>query len=630
MTEGTKALNSAVSTLKKNPGRIGRLVKAAQFLIVPPKQYSKGKARELAEAAVAKLKAKRGLNGVVGEGAGSFSDKALQKKAEDKKGAGYAATVGATGAAAGWAMGRDIQKHKNIMRSSGRNIIQMNKGVPLSKVYGRADTFDRRAARTVKGAGRRGALIGAVTGAVAGLGARKVEKAMEKKAVDKKTQDRALAASAVGSGAALGGVLTHDAKKSRVTSRMGTKGAYKHMADPSVEGAEKRLANSAKTLRRMGKPLRRAGIKGAIVGGLAGAALGAAHLKKEAAMPAVTPKQEFLGKGAIPAGAKDVSPKAVLKYKAGKVGKIALGVAGGVALASAAKKHMEKKAEKKDSNVAGAAIGAGSVAYTARSAADSVKGIKGVHKQYTYLMGKGRRPGPIDVHMAMKTLEKPIARRAARASVKAGVAGALAGAAYDHFRGHKKSAAEKIIHDGEVIRKGTVTSSATKTGTLAGVLTAIGHRKDPKNLLKSVSKSMLSAGTLGGTYGVARKALRTARGEKSMDPREFDKKKSLQKQAAEMIERNGQKYRKGTTTSAATKMAVGYGATQALGNVAAKRIATKLGAPIVTNTLGHKVPQYAAMGAGLGFLYGKVRAHRRNNRGEVSLSPAEFKKMKAS
>lgn len=98
---------------------------------------------------------------------------------------------------------------------------------------------------------------------------------MEKKAVDKKTQDRALAASAVGSGAALGGVLTPDAKKSRVASRMGTKGAYKHMGDPSVEGAEKRLANSAKTLRRMGKPLRRAGIKGAIVGGLAGAALGA-------------------------------------------------------------------------------------------------------------------------------------------------------------------------------------------------------------------------------------------------------------------------------------------------------------------------------------------------------------------
>ena len=439
MTEGTKALNSAVSTLKKNPGRIGRLVKAAQFLIVPPKQYSKGKARELAEAAVAKLKAKRGLNGVVGEGAGSFSDKALQKKAEDKKGAGYAATVGATGAAAGWAMGRDIQKHKNIMRSSGRNIVQMNKGVPLSKVYGRADTFDRRAARTVKGAGRRGALIGAVTGAVAGLGARKVEKAMEKKAVDKKTQDRALAASAVGSGAALGGVLTHDAKKSRVTSRMGIKGAYKHMRDPSVEGAEKRLANSAKTLRRMSKPLRRAGIKGAIVGGLAGAALGAAHLKKEAAAkPAVIPKQEFLGKGNIPAGAKDVSPKAVFKRKAGKV---ALGVAAGAALAGVAKKHLEKKAEEKSkkTSVAGlATLGAG-VAGARRFVKDSNKFIKGTVQQAVHIERNGGKIGPMDVRAAMESGVRPILRRAGRATLKGAAVGALGAAALNKLRSKKDS-----------------------------------------------------------------------------------------------------------------------------------------------------------------------------------------------
>ncbi len=289
MTEGTKALNSAVSTLKKNPGRIGRLVKAAQFLIVPPKQYSKGKARELAEAAVAKLKAKRGLNGVVGEGAGSFSDKALQKKAEDKKGAGYAAAGGAVGAGVGRAMAREYQKDTIIIRGSDRTIRQIQAGKPSSKIRAQTPVFNRRAAKTLKGAGRLGALAGAATGAVAGLGVRKVKNQMEKKAVDKKTQDRALAASAVGSGAALGGVLTHDAKKSRVTSRMGTKGAYKHMANPSVEGAEKRLANSAKTLRRMSKPLRRAGIKGAIVGGLAGAALGAAHLKKEAEARAFDP-----------------------------------------------------------------------------------------------------------------------------------------------------------------------------------------------------------------------------------------------------------------------------------------------------------------------------------------------------
>lgn len=532
MTEGTKALNSSVSTLKKNPGRIGQLVKAAKLLIVPPKQYATGKTRQALDAAVSKLKTKRGLNGVVGEGAGPFSDKAMN---------------------------------------------------------------------------------------------------MEKKAVDKSTRDKALAATAVGSGAALGGVLTHDAKKSRITGRMGTKGAYKHMNDSSVAGAEKRLANSAKTLRRMGKPLKRAGIKGAIAGGLVGAALGAAHLKKEAAMPAVTPKQEFLGKGAIPAGAKDVSPKAVLSRKAVKVGKIAAGVAGVALLAGEAKKRLEKKAEeKKKSNVVGAAVGAGAVASTVRDAKDTGKALRGLGKQFKHMSSKGYTPSPIEAKMALNTFKKPISRRAMKAGAKGAVVGALAGAAYDKLKGHKKSAAAKIQDKGKTTRRGTVTSAAAGMGGLQGTLAAIASRKTPKKMAESVVRNAFHGASLGGTYGVARKGLRTVRGEKSMYPREFDKKKSLQKQAAEMIERNGQKYRKGTTTSAATKMAVGYGVAQALGNAAGKHIAIKRGVPIVTNTLGHKVPQYAAMGAGLGFLYGKVRAHRRNNRGEVSLSPAEFKKMKAS
>ena len=447
MTEGTKALNSAVSTLKKNPGRIGRLVKAAQFLIVPPKQYSKGKARELAEAAVAKLKAKRGLNGVVGEGAGSFSDKALQKKAEDKKGAGYAAAGGAVGAGVGRAMAREYQKNTIIIRGSDRTIRQIQAGKPSSKIRAQTPVFNRRAAKTLKGAGRLGALAGAATGAVAGLGVRKVKNQMEKKAVDKKTQDRALAASAVGSGAALGGVLTHDAKKSRVTSRMGTKGAYKHMGDPSVEGAEKRLANSAKTLRRMGKPLRRAGIKGAIVGGLAGAALGAAHLKKEAAAkPAVIPKQEFIGKGKIPAGAKDVSPKAVLKRKGGKVGKIALGVAAGAALAGAAKKRLEKKAEEKKSkktSVAGLATLGAAAAGARRFGKDSNKFIKGTVQQAAHIERKGGKIGPRDIHMAMESGVRPILRRTGKAALKGAAVGALGAALYKYVAEERARRQEK-------------------------------------------------------------------------------------------------------------------------------------------------------------------------------------------
>lgn len=439
MTEGTKALNSAVSTLKKNPGRIGRLVKAAKLLIVPPKQYATGKAKEALDAAVAKLKAKRGLNGVVGEGAGSFSDKALQKKAEDKKGAGYAAAGGAVGAGVGRAMAREYQKNTIIIRGSDRTIRQIQAGKPSSKIRAQTPVFNRRAAKTLKGAGRLGALAGAATGVVAGLGVRKVKNQMEKKAVDKKTQDRALAASAVGSGAALGGVLTHDAKKSRVTSRMGTKGAYKHMRDPSVEGAEKRLANSAKTLRRMGKPLRRAGIKGAIVGGLAGAALGAAHLKKEAAAkPAVIPKQEFIGKGKIPAGAKDVSPKAVLKRKAGKV---ALGVAAGATLAGVAKKHLEKKAEEKSkkTSVAGlATLGAG-VAGARRFVKDSNKFIKGTVQQAAHIERNGGKIGPMDVRAAMESGVRPILRRAGRATLKGAAVGALGAAALNKLRSKKES-----------------------------------------------------------------------------------------------------------------------------------------------------------------------------------------------
>lgn len=528
MTEGTKALNSSVSTLKKNPGRVGRLVKAAKLLIVPPKQYATGKAREIAEAAVAKLKAKRGLNGVVGEGAGPFSDKALQKQAGDKKGAGYAAAGGAVGAGIGRAMAREYQKDTITMRSSDRTIRQIQAGKSSSKIRAQTPVFNRRAAKTLKGAGRLGALAGAATGAVAGLGVRKVKKQMEKKAVDKKTQDRALAASAVGSGAALGGVLTHDAKKSRVTSRMATKGAYKHMGDSSVAGAEKRLANSAKTLRRMGKPLRRAGIKGAIVGGLAGAALGAAHLKKEAevvdmeaarkkrneakksqsqktwesmkrrdairgggrtspkaarimklksgarkialggalaasaaslgaavhqglkkeaaAKPAVIPKQEFLGKGKIPAGAKDVSPKAVLKRKGGKVGKIALGVAAGAALAGAAKKHLEKKAadkpknpKDKGSHIPGMAMAGAGAAHAVRTAKDGKVAIKGVQKQIKHMASKGYSPSAMEARMALDSFKKPMARRAWKAAGKGAVVGALAGAAMDKMRSKKDS-----------------------------------------------------------------------------------------------------------------------------------------------------------------------------------------------
>ena len=474
MSESTKALNSQVSTLKKNPGRIGRLVKAAKLLVVPSHQYA-GKAKKLVDEAIKKLKAKRGLNGVTGEGAGPFSDKAMKKV-------------------------HDAQGHK-------------------------------------------------------------------KEAMEQKTKDRALAASAVGSGAALGGVLAHDAKKSRIASRVATKGAYKHMGDSSVAGAEKRLARTSKVMTRMGKPLRRAGVKGALIGGLAGAALGAAHLKKEASefigrgkIPAgakdVTPgaqpkakakakakvppkatgtqvarvsRSQFLGKGPIPA-AKDVSPRTLLKRKAGKV---ALGVAAGAALAGVAKKHMEKKAanKKKDqSNIPGMAITGGGLAYARRGAKDAATMSRGLSKQMDHIKKKGGHITQMDVKMAVDTFKKPMARRALKAAGKGVAVGALAGAALDKLnkRGLKKKAAELIHHKGEDIRRGTIGAAAKKMAVGAGLAGAAGGAMvaGPAGALAGGLYGALQGGLLGGGYGMVRSAFRAQDKERSMSPTEFDKLKA--------------------------------------------------------------------------------------------------------
>lgn len=471
---------------EKNPSRVAELVKAAKLLIVPPHQYAKGAIKKSLDSAVVKLKGKRGLNGVVGEGAGPFSDKAMQK---------------------------------------------------------------------------------------AGT--------MEKKAVDQKTKDRTLAGAAVASGAALGSGLAYDAKKSRVASRLGTKGAYKHMSRPPIEAAEKRLADSAKTMRRMGKPLRRAGIRGAVIGGLAGAALGAAHLKKEAAAkPARIPKQEYLGKGPMPPS-KDVTPRAVIKRKAGKVGKVAVGLAAGAALAAAAKKHLEKKAaEKKEhSSIGGMAVAGGIGAYARRQGKDTVTALKGMGKQIKHIASKGGQIRPMDVRMAFDSFRKPMARRALKSAGKGAAVGVLVGAAMDRMKGHKKKAADTLGAKGDREMKKLVSSNGKK-GSMAQMP---GKDKGP-----------------------------------------------LSKKAAEMIERGGKKYRKGTPTSAAVNMAAINSGIQIAGNAISAKVVKKTGMPVGKIPLLKGVPHVAVGGAALGYVYGKLRGVGRKRRGEESLNHSDFAKMKAA
>ena len=470
---------------EKNPSRVAELVKAAKLLIVPPHQYAKGAIKKSLDSAVVKLKGKRGLNGVVGEGAGPFSDKAMQK---------------------------------------------------------------------------------------AGT--------MEKKAVDQKTKDRALAGTAVASGAALGAGLAYDAKKSRVASRLGTKGAYKHMSRPPIEAAEKRLADSAKTMRRMAKPLRRAGIRGAVIGGLAGTALGVAHLKKEAAAkPARIPKQEYLGKGPIPKS-KDVTPHAVMKRKAGKVGKVAIGVAAAAGLAAAAKKHLEKKAEKKEkSSIPGMAVAGAGAAYARRQGKDTVTALKGMGKQIKHIASKGGQIRPMDVRMAFDSFRKPMARRALKSAGKGAAVGVLVGAAMDRMKGHKKEAADTVGAKGDLEMKKLVNSNGKK-GSMAQMP---GKDKGP-----------------------------------------------LSKKAAEMIERGGKKYRKGTPTSAAANMAAISSGIQIAGNAISAKAVKKLGMPVAKIGLMRGVPRSAVGGAALGYVYGKLRGVGRKRRGEESLNHSDFAKMKAA
>lgn len=597
MTESTKTLNSTASTLKKNPGRIGRLVKAAKLLIVPPKQYATGKSKELLEAAVAKLKAKRGLNGVVGEGAGPFSDKALQKSAADEGKtmvAGTAAGALTANAIAGPIRSAKADSHLSRMHKTKRD--KDFKKVLAGKMPKRDtlkfdDTAGRRIGKVLKKSVRyttgKGAAAGAVLTGAALLGRQmKKEASMNKEAVDKSTKDKALAASAVGSGAALGGMLAHDAKKSRVASRLGTKGAYKHMANPSVEGAAKRLADSAKTMRRMGKPLRRAGIKGAIVGGLAGAALGAAHLKKEAEVVDMAAERNKRAADKMSQSQKtfkamkgrgEAAKKLASKAKLKGAGKLGLAAAAGAAVGAAVAGH------KKEAGILNSRT-------VQQRGAQALKVLK-----------------------RAQSIEKVKVDRLKSHAKKGLVGGAIVAGGVAVTKKNeelKKQAAALVIKDGKKYRKGTVGSAASKVATAAGVVSALRGRN-----LKGVAKSVLKGGALGGAYGTVRGANRLRKGEVSLSK---DEMKKLTKKAAELLHHNGQDIRRGTIGSAAGKMALTGAGLGALAGLAAGPVGMIAGGAIG-----------GFNGAVTGGLYGIARGALRSQDGEVSMDPTKFDKLKA-
>lgn len=423
----------------------------------------------------------------------------------------------------------------------------------------------------------------------------------------KEASDRSKEVAAIGGTAASGGlvsaVLTSDRAKARIDSQDARKtfGAMKNGSP-----VERNLAASAKRARRLAPAVKKATGRAGAIGALAGAALGALSMKKEAAAkPAIHKGQHLLPKGAqIPAGAKDVSPKAVLKSRAGKAGKVLVAVTGAAALASAAKHRLEKKASQKDGkghlSVGGAVTAGAGYAATRRYSIDGLKAIAGLKAQEKYIRSKGGRIAPIDVRMAMDSFKKPLARRVGKAALKGGVLAGAAAAGVNKLMDNHKAKARKAAR---------MQKQAETVGSQGS--------KEMKKLVNSNGKK----GHMALQPGADKKPVKTP--TKSKNP--------LAKQAAEMIVRDGVKHRKGTPGSAAATLAGVAGGLTAATNFAAYKAAKKhaLGEVISRRSILKNVPQQAALNAAYGYAYGKIRGHFRKKRGEVDTSHADFKKLKA-
>lgn len=533
MAESTKALNSSVSTLKKNPGRIGRLVKAAKLRIVPPHQLTSGKAKSVMQAAIDKLKAKRGLNGVVGEGAGPFSDKAMQKSAGDRKDEAKVVTAStALGAISGNILGKSQLKSDAkdaswfAARKATMKYHARGHTADKSHVANVADRAERRALMPSKmrRAGRIGSAVGALTGAgLAGLAIHlsKKEQFMNKEAglpavkggqlavLAKRKFSKGKIAAGI-AGAAAAGAAGYAAHK-KMTKEAGL---------PAVAGGQ--LATITK--RKLSKGKIAAGVAGAAAAGAAGYA---AHKKmtKEAGLPAV-------------AGGK----LAVLAKRKLSKGKIAAGVAGAAAAGYAAHKKLTKKAGlpaisggqlatiakrkfPKGKIAAGvaAAGAAGAAGYAATRKKDMTKeaGRDLSIRPKQEFLGKGAIPkGAKDVSPRAVLKGKVLKG----GKIAAGVA-AAGGLAYAAKKRLEKSAAEKIRHNGEDIRRGTIGSAARKMAIGVGALGALGGGKIaglPGAVIGGASGAV-QGGMAGGAYGLVRSALRAQDGEKSMTPAKFDR-----------------------------------------------------------------------------------------------------------
>ena len=238
------------------------------------------------------------------------------------------------------------------------------------------------------------------------------------------------------------------------------------------------------------------------------------------------------------------------------------------------------------------------------------------------------------VNPSLKTRATALAQKAKPFAAPVAL-GAVIGAAATHDSKRNtmnKQAADAVVTNGKVVRKGNVASAATKMGIVNATIEAtglgalalagkrLGIHVPKKEMIKTIAKqtprALLGGALVGGAYGVARKVLREARGEHSSSPSEF---KKLTKKAAEAITKDGITYRKGTAGSAAKKMGL---AGAILGGAAGSSLGSR-GALAGAAIGGLKA-------ATVGGLYGLARGGLRSERGEKSVTTKEFNKIKNS
>lgn len=567
MSESTKTLHQAASTLKKNPGRVNDLVKQAAMRIVPAGQYASGRAKKIAEEAIKKLKAPRGLNGTdVSTKSTRFFKEASDKSKEVAKDAVITAGTAASGGALGYGIRSDLAKSRVTGHDNRKSFQAMKAGSPIEKNLVDSAKRVRRmqpaVGRLARRAGAVGALAGAALGVANGMNKKAAAPAVHKtvkvlpkghpavsakdvspkavlkrragkaalavgvaglvassaKHLQKKAEDKA----SVGSMAALGASAAALRRLGKDT-KTGVIGLNKQMKHIASKGGHIRPINVRMAVDSLKKPIAKRVGKAALKGGAVGA-LAAAGLNK------------MMSKKADTVGDKGSREMKKVVESGGKSGSMAQ-------MGGSDKKAVKSPVKGKNPLLKQAAemIVRNGKKHRNGTPGSAAATFAGVNAGLQVMNNVSTNAGAAKLGLGSEVARLKLLNKVPAAAAGGAAVGYIYGKTRSHFRKKrgehdtnpstfrslKKQAAEKMEHNGKTYRKGTVGSAAAKMGVLGAVSSALSQGKS-KAAMNAIN-GLVGGGLVGGTYGLARKVLRHARGETSMKPSEFKEVKNIKR-----------------------------------------------------------------------------------------------------